>query len=422
MKKQLMLVIALMATTLVIGQKKELKKAQKALESLNYSETLNLLNQAEVKFAEMDKDQVVQFYLMKTEALIGSGEAVSDNNLTNAVEALSQAKSRGFSGEAQERADRIIGTLRGVFVNKAIEAQNNEKYAQASDLLTQGYTLSPTDTSFLYYAAGNLVNGQLFDQALEKYTQLLDMGYTGIREEFYAVSKASGEEVLFESRAQREEGMKFGLYEQPRDVKTESVESDLLQKVTLIYINQGEDEKAVALMARARAANPNDVNLMRSEADLAYKMGDMAKYREVMEEVVTTDPNNPELFYNLGVSAMQVGENDRAKTYYARALELDPSYSFAQINMASLILQEEGSIVEEMNNLGTSAADNRRYDELKEERKNMYREALPYLEGASQTVPDNIDVLRTLMNIYSQLSMTPEYKATKAKVAELEGN
>ena len=96
MKKQLMLVIALMATTLVIGQKKELKKAQKALESLNYTETLNLLNQAEVKFAEMDKDQVVQFYLMKTEALIGSGEAVSDNNLTNAVEALSQAKSRGL--------------------------------------------------------------------------------------------------------------------------------------------------------------------------------------------------------------------------------------------------------------------------------------------------------------------------------------
>jgi tetratricopeptide (TPR) repeat protein len=191
--------------------------------------------------------------------------------------------------------------------------------------------------------------------------------------------------------------------------------------VTLIYINQGEDEKAVALMARARAANPDDVNLMRSEADLAYKMGDLEKYRQVMEEVVTTDPNNPELFYNLGVSAMQVGENDRAKTYYARALELDPSYSFAQINMASLILQDERSIVEEMNNLGTSAADNRRYDELKEERKNMYREALPYLEGASQTVPDNIDVLRTLMNIYSQLSMTPEYKATKAKVAELEG-
>lgn len=423
MKKQIALVFGLMmVSTVTFGQKKELKKAEKALSALNYSEALALLNQAEVKFAEMDKKQVVQFYLIKTEALLGTGEEVSDNNLANAVEALSQAKLRGFNSESQERSDRIVGTLRGVFVNKAIAAQNSEQYARAAELLTQGYTLSPTDTSFLYYAAGNLVNGQMFDRALEKYNQLLDMGYTGIKEEFYAVSKASGEEVLFESRAQREEGIKFGLYEQPRDVKTESVESDLLQKVTLIYINQGQDEQAVALMDRARAANPNDVNLMRSEADLAYKMGDMEKYRSVMEQVVKTDPNNPELFYNLGVSAMQVGENEQAKAYYARALELDPSYSFAQINMASLILQGEQDIVEEMNSLGTSAADDRRYDELKEIRKQMYRDALPYLEGASQTVPDNVEVLRTLMNLYSQLGMTPEYKAAKAKVAELEGN
>ncbi|MDA1210551.1 MAG: tetratricopeptide repeat protein [Bacteroidetes bacterium] len=421
MKKHFVVVCALMASTIVFGQKKELKKAEKALTELNYSESLALLNQAEAKFAEMDKDQVVQFYLIKTEALLGSGESVADNNLTNAIEALSQAKSRGLDTERQDRADKIVGILRGVFVNKAIEAQNGENYGRAAELLTQGYTLSPTDTSFLYYAAGNLVNGGMFDKALEKYNQLLGMGYTGVREEFYAVSKANGEEVMFESRAQREEGIKFGLYEQPRDVKTESVESDLLQKVTLIYINQGQDDKAVALMARARAANPNDVNLMRSEADLAYKRGDIVKYREVMEQVVQTDPNNPELFYNLGVSSMQVGETDRAKTYYARALELDPNYSYAQINMASLILQGEKDLVEEMNNLGTSAADNRRYDELKEERNEMYREALPYLEGASQTVPDNVEVLRTLMNLYSQLGMTPEYKAAKAKVAELEG-
>jgi tetratricopeptide (TPR) repeat protein len=251
---------------------------------------------------------------------------------------------------------------------------------------------------------------------------LLEMGYTGVREEFYAVSKDTGEEVLFGSKDERDTAVRFGLYEQARDSKTASVESDLLQKVTLIYINQGKNDEAIAIMDRARAANPGDVNLMRSEADLAYKMGDMEKYRRVMEEVVQTDPNNPELYYNLGVSAMQVGETERAKTYYSKALELDPTYSFAQINMASIILQGEGDIVEEMNNLGTSAADNRRYDELKEVRREMYREALPYLEAASKGVPDNIEVLRTLMNLYSQLSMTPEYKAARAKVEALDGN
>jgi len=84
--------------------------------------------------------------------------------------------------------------------------------------------------------------------------------------------------------------------------------------------------------------------------------------------------------------------------------------------MASIILQGEGAIVEEMNNLGTSRADNLRYDELKEVRRGMYQEALPYLESASVTVPDNVEVLRTLMNLYSQLGMNTEYKAAKAKV------
>ena len=132
MKKHFVVVCALMASTIVFGQKKELKKAEGALSELNYSESLALLNQAEAKFAEMDKDQVVQFYLIKTEALLGSGESVADNNLTNAIEALSQAKSRGLDKERQDRADKIAGTLRGVFVNKAIEAQNGENYGRAA--------------------------------------------------------------------------------------------------------------------------------------------------------------------------------------------------------------------------------------------------------------------------------------------------
>ena len=80
MKKHFVVVCALMASTIVFGQKKELKKAEKSLTELNYSESLALLNQAEAKFAEMDKDQVVQFYLIKTEAVLGSGESVADNN------------------------------------------------------------------------------------------------------------------------------------------------------------------------------------------------------------------------------------------------------------------------------------------------------------------------------------------------------
>ena len=161
---------------------------------------------------------------------------------------------------------------------------------------------------------------------------------------------------------------------------------------------------------------------MRSEADLAYKMGDMQKYNSIMAEVIKTDPNNPELYYNLGVSSASIGQLDKAREYYLKALELKPDYSYAQINMAALILQDEGKLVEEMNGLGTSRADNLKYDELKEKRRKMYQDALPYLEAAVKSSPDNLEVFRTLMNLYSQLGMDDKYKAAKATLTEMAGN
>jgi hypothetical protein len=90
--------------------------------------------------------------------------------------------------------------------------------------------------------------------------------------------------------------------------------------------------------------------------------------------------------------------------------------------MAALILQNEGKIVEEMNGLGNSKKDNLRYDELKEARKDMYKKAMPYLEAATESSPSNLEIRRTLMNIYSQLGMDDKYKAAKAKIEEMEGN
>jgi tetratricopeptide (TPR) repeat protein len=150
-----------------------------------------------------------------------------------------------------------------------------------------------------------------------------------------------------------------------------------------------------------------------------YELSVPVDYNDVKELIVD---KNPELYYNLGVSAMQMGNNEDAKTYYDKALELEPEYADAQINMAAVILQVDGALVEEMNNLGTSRADNLRYEALKDERLGIFQEALPYLEAASVTVPENVEVLRTLMDLYSQLGMNTQYKAAKAKIETMSDN
>jgi tetratricopeptide (TPR) repeat protein len=138
-----------------------------------------------------------------------------------------------------------------------------------------------------------------------------------------------------------------------------------------------------------------------------------------MEEATTKDPSNAELQYNLGVIAAEGGDDESAMKYYKKAIELNPDYADAHNNIAVLILDQDQEIIEKMNALGTSAADNKKYDEYKLKRLDIYKEALPHLETAFELKP-NVYVAKTLMNIYSAIDNTPKFKEMKAKVEELE--
>ena len=154
-------------------------------------------------------------------------------------------------------------------------------------------------------------------------------------------------------------------------------------------------------MREARAQNPDDLNLILTEANVHYAMGNVDKFKELLEYATEKDPENAELRYNLGVIAADAKDFENAKKYYDKAIELNPNYTNAYINLAALILGQEESIIDEMNNLGTSAADDRRYDELREERNQLYLDAIPYLENALRIDANNVQAAKTLSNIFS---------------------
>ena len=106
--------------------------------------------------------------------------------------------------------------------------------------------------------------------------------------------------------------------------------------------------------------------------------------------------------------------------FYKKALELKPDYPSAQVNLGALILRDEMKIVDEMNSLGMSKADSKKYDALEAKREGLYREALPYLEAAYTSRGNNPQLIRKLMEIYSQLSMDAKFSEMKSKLSELE--
>ena len=246
------------------------------------------------------------------------------------------------------------------------------------------------------------------------------MGYTGIKTNYIATNKETGVEENFSDKKTRDLAVVSKAYINPKSELSKSKSAEIIKNIALIYVAQNENEKAIAAMTDARKENPNDLGLILSEANVHLKMGNRDKFKDLMEIATTMDPENAELQFNLGALAAEGGNIEGAKKYYEKAIALDPNYTDAYTNMAVAILSGEQEIVDEMNGLGSSSADNARYDTLLEKRKGLYSEAIPFLEKALELNKTNIEAARTLMNIYSTLGETDKFKAMKVKVAELD--
>ncbi|HSI69157.1 MAG TPA: tetratricopeptide repeat protein [Gillisia sp.] len=411
MKKKFLTIALSFLSVVAIAQKKEIRDAGKALDKGSYAEAKSLLQQAEPNLSSLNDRFKSDFYLYKGQAYLGTGENVPVDDLMISAEAYKQAQQLGNEQEAEEGLSAVTNSL----VQSAINDQNSENYKGAADKLYAGYKMNPQDTVYLYYAASNLINTGEYETALEYYEELRNLGFTGVETQYIAINKATGEEELM-PKDQRDLMVKTGEYINPEDRVTESKNAEIAKNIALIHIAQGNDDEAIAAMEDAKKANPDDITLLQSEADMYYRMGDKERYKSIMEGILEKDPNNATLYYNLGVTSFEVGDHDLAIDYYKKALEIDPSLTDARLNVAAAILAKEASLVEEMNSLGMSKADTQKYDELAEQRKEIYREALPYLEKVMENNPDNTDAIRTAMNIYYQLGEEAKAEALQQKL------
>jgi tetratricopeptide (TPR) repeat protein len=415
MKNVILTAGIIMITAVSFGQKKEIKKAAKAIKSADYVEAMAQLSAAEALMDGANNDMKADFFALKALALTKS----ANNNLDKMkMAAEAYAQSIEAAGMVSNELAEGITELRTSLINSAVEDQNADKHASAADKLYTSYSITKNDTSDLYFAASSAVNGQDYPTALKYYKMLLDMGYKGNVTSYVATNIETGEVEKFGTKNERDLMVKAKQFIKPETKMEESKQAEILRNMTLIYIDLDQTDEAKALLTKARAENPDDTSLMRAEANMAYKLNDLAEYNRLMELVVASDPDNPELYFNLGVGASGMGEEEKALNYYERALALRPDYREALINFAILKLSAEKTIVEEMNGLGNSRADNARYDELKDMRNVMYEEAVPFLEKAIavDADEDSTELMKTLMSIYSQIGETEKYNALKAKV------
>ena len=315
--------------------------------------------------------------------------------------------------------DDIIETITSFkpeLVNMAVGLGNVKKFNEAADVLYAIYLLDKKDQDKLFYAASYAVNAENYDKALDYYNQLKVLNYTGEATIYWAVNKASKVEETFSTKNEREIFIKSGTHEKPRDEKIESKRGEIFKNIALIFVQKGKIEEAKAAVAEARKANPEDTSLILTEAELYLKVNDFDTYTRLVNEALAKNPNNVDLIYNLGVVSSNANKLDEAEKYYKQALSIDPNYFNANLNLAELKLRGDEKFVAEMNKLGTSEKDNKRYEYLKGEREKNFKSILPYLEKAVELEPTNESAKKTLLSVYNALEMTAQYKALKAKM------
>ena len=414
MKKQIIIAIAISISAFSFAQKKELKSAEKAIKSNNFAEAKGALAQAESLMSGMDDKSIAKYYFLTGQTLYANGKG-SLTDMDAALENFNKAESEYKSEIAELKQVMLSGLLKS-----GNDAYSEKDYSKASKYFERSYRLAERDTVYLYYAAATAINVQEYDRALTLYEELKDLGYTGIETEYYATNIETGEEEVLDKNT-RDLYVQGKSHIKPGERKSDSKQPEIVKNIALIYVSNGDNEKALAAMKEARAQSPDDVNLILTEANVHYKMGNTEEFKNLLTKATEMDPKNAELQYNLGVISAESDQPEEARGHYEKAIELDPDYINAYINLSALVLAKEEPIIKEMNSLGSSKADNAKYDELREERTELYKEAVPYLTKALEIGPKNINAARTLMNIYSILGETDKYKSLKEKVEAMEG-
>ena len=145
-----------------------------------------------------------------------------------------------------------------------------------------------------------------------------------------------------------------------------------MQNLINLYINSGQEEKAIEYLDIAIAREPNVGQYYNSKGSILARVGRFDESFKAFEQAIAIEPNNALFLETLGFAYVDLGNklNDDAAYYDAKE-----------------------------------------YAKAKVEIDKAFQNALPYFEKAYELEPDNYDYKRSLRSLYYRLGMNDKYEA-----------
>ena len=391
----------------VYGQKNQIKQAQKELKAGNSEQVLAVLSPIEYLISNAPDEDKIYFYYTKGSALLdlASKGTHTSKNLSQAALAfgdLIQVEEQANNEKFTPMAKEYLLKIKSDFVNSAKEDLIIGNFAESSNKFLQAYLIDKKDTLQLYNAALSYKNGDEIDLALKCFEELKAVNYLGNVPVYIAFSKKTLKDEYFSTREERNAKIQSGTHLRPRE-EFHSKKSDIYKSIALIYVQKGFKEKAIKAIALARTLNVEDQSLAIVEANLYLQTKDYDYFDNLVAVIIETNPNDAELFFNFGMNCQKEQYTEGAEYYYRKAITIDPLYTAAYINLSALFADKSIDITSAMNNLGSSLAEKKRYEELKTQKEQIVKMIIPYLQKVVSIDPFNTSV-NQLVNIINKSS------------------
>lgn len=178
------------------------------------------------------------------------------------------------------------------------------------------------------------------------------------------------------------------------DLKDNPIESkpNVYLMIAELHRNNGNKNKELVIIEEARTKFPGDPNVRNEELNYYIRNNMQDELIKKLKAAVASDPDNPIYQYNLAnvysnmAFAKEVPENYdvlviESENGFKKALASDPDNPGYNYDIGALYFNMASKVTDKMNEItGTTAEDDKKYNELKKIRDGYFDKALPYLE------------------------------------------
>jgi len=290
-----------------------------------------------------------------------------------AYESYMKAKELDTKGEFTEDINKFTLAVAEGYYNLGVISYNEQDFKGSALNFEKAFNINQSfgrvDTTALYNAAVAANIGQEYQLAKQYYQQVIVLGYQ---------------------------------------------KPDIYSSLAEIYKFEGDTAMAVKTVEKGREMFPNDFNLLVSEINIYLATNEKEKAKEDLLIALEMDKTNPSIFFAVGTIYDQLGELDKAVDAYLKAIELNPGYFEANYNLGALYVNQAADILDKANDLPLDAV--AEYDREKARADEMLGKSLPYLEKSHELMPDDVNTMVSLKEIYTRLGMTDKLKDIDEKL------